>query len=140
MWHTGNDDTVDKEGCGLRHGTHFLDSTSNYLTQAILCAPLHLGGHTTGSQRHQAHRLHCGVSERYLLTKVKCRPTFRRYKSMDGACELQAFHESFGFHNSLEERGKEHDTFSLRACDPDKHVYALGSFISKLNKGCHRRG
>lgn len=37
-------------------------------------------------------------------------------------------------HNSPEERGKEHDTSSLAACDPDKHVYAPGRFISHLNK------
>lgn len=60
---------------------------------------------------------------------------------MDGACELQVSHESFGFsHKSPEERGKEHDTSSLRVCDPDKHVYALGSFISEFNKGCFRSG
>lgn len=38
------------------------------------------------------------------------------------------------------ECGKEHDTSSLRARDPDKHVYALGSFISEFNKSCFRRG
>lgn len=37
-------------------------------------------------------------------------------------------------HNSPEERGKEHDTSSLAVCDPDKHVYAPGRFISHLNK------
>lgn len=43
-------------------------------------------------------------------------------------------------HKSWEERGKEHDTSPLRGCDPDKHVYALGSFISEFNKACFRSG
>lgn len=60
---------------------------------------------------------------------------------MDGACELQVAHESLGFLITAQKReGKEHDTPSLRACDPDKHVYALGSLISEFNKGCFRSG
>lgn len=97
-------------------------------------ALLHTDGHKR--QRQRSQRLHESGSKRALLTKATCQPG-----RVDGACELQVPHESFGVsHNSPEERGREHDTSSLGACDPHKHVYALSSFISKPNKGCFRRG
>lgn len=111
---------------GLHHSPPFPDRAR--------VASLHTDGHKR--QRRRSQRLHESVGKRALLTKATCQPG-----RVDGACELQVSHESFGFsHNSPEERGREHDTSSLGARDPDKHVYALSSLISKLNKGCFRRG
>lgn len=72
---------------------------------------------------------------------MECLSTFRCHDRMDGACELQVSHESFGFLLKAEKReGEEHDTSPLQGCDPDKHVYALGSFISEFNNVCFRSG
>lgn len=75
------------------------------------------------------------MSERGLLTKVGSLSTLRHQDKMDGACELWVSHESFGFLIKAQKKeGKEHDTSPLGGSDPDKHVYALGSLNSELNK------
>ena len=121
-----------QSGCGPRHTTAF-----------PLCHPISwaLPAYDRQPERRKTRCPRCSVSEGGLLTKERCRSTFRHQDRMDGVCEFQVSHESFGFsHNSAEESGKEHDTSSLQAPDPDKHVYALGSFISEFNKGCFRSG
>lgn len=89
----------------------------------------------TQTARHQTRHSRQSVGERVILTKVWCLPIFRCQDWTNGTWELHISYESFSFLiKSCEERRKEHDTSSLRGCDPDKHVYALGCSVSEFNK------
>lgn len=103
----------------MTQGNGLPDKTGRF-PQSDACATLwatsHADGHTLGSQRHLTRRARASVSGRGVLTKVGCLSNFRCQDRMDGACELQVSHESFGFLIKAEKReGKNMTLPRLRA-------------------------
>lgn len=95
----------DREGSGPQHPFSW-PVISHYLMHVwnIMSIVAHRWPYTWQQERHQARCPQGSVSERVLLTKVGCLSTFRCQNRMDGACELQVSHESFGFLIKAEKR------------------------------------